>query len=174
MVYHYLWIYYRNNKKNGFHFLSWGCDSAIMMTKLQITLLQPKKLASFLTAIISTMHPLPQCLCQNNITWQYKGFSFILCLTIATLILIVTFQPHTADLHQAIVSIYWVELFVPLWLLVTGVSQTLLSEWVNQTTWLSTSSTADRWGVSFFISQCQQCFGLKPTNHERGLWYTSH
>ena len=94
-------------------------------------------MASFLTAIISTMHSLPQCLCQNNMTWQYKGFSFIVCLTIVTLILIATFRLHTAGLHQAIVSIYWVELFVPLWLLVTGLSQTLLMvEWVNQTTWL--------------------------------------
>ena len=36
----------------------------------------------------------------------YKGFSFIVCLTIVTLILIATFRPHTAGLHQAIVSIY--------------------------------------------------------------------
>ena len=56
----------------------------------------------------------------------YKGFSFIVCLTIVTLILITTFRPHTAGLHQAIVSIYWVELFVPPWLLVIGVSQTSL------------------------------------------------
>ena len=56
----------------------------------------------------------------------YKGFSFIVCLTIVTLILIATFRPHTAGLHQAIVSIYWVGLFVPLWLLVIGVSQTSL------------------------------------------------
>ena len=39
----------------------------------------------------------------NNV---YKGFSFIVCLTIVTLILIATFRPHTAGLHQAIVSIY--------------------------------------------------------------------
>ena len=38
----------------------------------------------------------------NNV---YKGFSFIVCLTIVTLILIATFRPHTAGLHQAIVSI---------------------------------------------------------------------
>ena len=56
----------------------------------------------------------------------YKGFSFIVCLTIVTLMLIATFRPHTAGLHQAIVSIYWVGLFVPLWLLVIGVSQTSL------------------------------------------------
>ena len=39
------------------------------------------------------------------------------------------------------------------------------------------STTADRWGISFFLSQYQQwqqCFGSKPTNHERGLWYTNH
>ena len=35
-------------------------------------------------------------------------------------------RPHTAGLHQAIVLIYWVELFVPPWLLVIGVSQTSL------------------------------------------------
>ena len=56
----------------------------------------------------------------------YKGFSFIVCLTVVTLMLIATFRPHTAGLHQAIVSIYWVELFVPPWLLVTGLSQTSL------------------------------------------------
>jgi len=55
-----------------------------------------------------------------------KGFSFIVCLTIVTLILIATFRQHTAGLHQDIVSIYWVELFVPPWLLVIGVSQTSL------------------------------------------------
>ena len=53
----------------------------------------------------------------------YKEFSFIVCLTIVTLISIATFRPHTAGLHQAIVSIYRVKLFVPLWLLVTGVSK---------------------------------------------------
>ena len=40
----------------------------------------------------------------------------------------VTFRSHTAGLHQAIVSIYWVGLFVPPWLLVTGVSRTLLMD----------------------------------------------
>ena len=57
---------------------------------------------------------------------MYKGLVLIVCLTIVTLILITTFRPHTAGLHQTIVSIYWVELFVPLWLLVIGVSQTSL------------------------------------------------
>ena len=57
---------------------------------------------------------------------RYKGFSFIVCLTIVNLMLIATFRPHTAGLHQAIESIYWVGLFVPLWLLVIGVSQTSL------------------------------------------------
>ena len=52
--------------------------------------------------------------------------TIIVCLTIVALILIATFRPHTAVLHQAIVSIYWVEPFVPPWLLVIGVSQTLL------------------------------------------------
>ena len=46
----------------------------------------------------------------------YRGFSFIVCLMIVTLILIATFWPHTAGLHQVI----------PPWLLVTGVSQTSL------------------------------------------------
>ena len=55
----------------------------------------------------------------------YKGFSFIVCLTIVTMILIATFRPHTAGLHQTILSIYWVGLFVPPWLLVI-VSQTSL------------------------------------------------
>ena len=56
----------------------------------------------------------------------HKGFSFIVCLTIVTLILIAMFQPHTAGLHQVIVLIYWVKLFVLPCLLVIGVSQTLL------------------------------------------------
>ena len=56
----------------------------------------------------------------------YKGFSFIVCLTIVTLILIATFRLHTACLLQVIVSIYWVKLFVSLWLLVICVSQTSL------------------------------------------------
>ena len=30
----------------------------------------------------------------------YKGFSFSICFTIVTLILIVTFRPHTAGLHH--------------------------------------------------------------------------
>ena len=53
----------------------------------------------------------------------YKGFSFFVYLAIVTLILIATFLPGTAGLHQAIVSIYRVELFVPPWLIVIGVSQ---------------------------------------------------
>ena len=60
---------------------------------------------------------------QLRTTRKYKGFSFIVCLTIITLIL---FRPHTAGLYQAISSIYWVGLFVPPWLLVIGVSQTSL------------------------------------------------
>ena len=55
-----------------------------------------------------------------------KGFSFIVYFTIVSLILIATFRPHSACLYQAILLIYWVELFVPLWLLVIGVSQTSL------------------------------------------------
>ena len=54
---------------------------------------------------------------------MYKGFSFIICLTIVTLLLIATFRPHTAGLHRAKVSIYWAELSVPLWLLMIGVSR---------------------------------------------------
>ena len=52
---------------------------------------------------------------------------------IATLIFIMKSGPHTAGLHQVIVLIYWVELhvFVPLWLLVIGVSQTLLVVWAR-------------------------------------------
>ena len=36
----------------------------------------------------------------------YKGFSFIVCLTIVTMMLVATFRPHIAGLHQAILSIY--------------------------------------------------------------------
>ena len=41
-------------------------------------------------------------------------------------------------------------------------------------TWQPISTAADPLGISFFLSQCQQCFVSKPTNHERGLWYTNH
>ena len=34
----------------------------------------------------------------------YKGFSFIVCFTIVTLILIATVRPHSAGLHQVIMS----------------------------------------------------------------------
>ena len=51
---------------------------------------------------------------------------FIVCLKTVTKILITIFWPHTAGLHQATVSIYWVEQFTPLWLLVIGVSWTSL------------------------------------------------
>ena len=37
---------------------------------------------------------------------MFKGFNFIVSLTIVTLILITMFRPHTAGLHQAIVSVY--------------------------------------------------------------------
>ena len=57
---------------------------------------------------------------------MYKGFCFIVCLMIVTFVLVVRLRLHTACLHQVIVSIYWVRLFVPLWLLVIGVSQTSL------------------------------------------------
>ena len=57
---------------------------------------------------------------------HFTQFSFIVCLSTVTLILIATFRPHTAGLHQAIVSIYWFELFVPPWLLVVSISQTSL------------------------------------------------
>ena len=84
-----------------------------------------------------------------------KGFSFIVCLKVVTLILITTFRPHTAGLHQVIVSIYWVELFVPLWLLVIGVSQTslmvggfrskaLLALWEEETDPSAVCSVRDR------------------------------
>ena len=56
---------------------------------------------------------------------MFTGFSFIVCLTIVTFILVLI-RPHKAAPHQAIVSIYWVELFVPTWLLVIGISQTSL------------------------------------------------
>ena len=107
----------------------------------------------------------------SSVSWKiliivdnvYKGFSFIVCLTIVTLILIATFRPHTAGLHQAIVSIYWVELFVPPWLLVIGVSQTslmvggfrskaLLALWEDET---------DPSAVRYGRGRCQQCFGSK-------------
>ena len=32
-----------------------------------------------------------------------------------------------------------------------------------------TSTTVDLQGISFVLSQCQQCFGSKPTNHEQSL-----
>ena len=67
----------------------------------------------------------------NNFIGPYATYTsptvhLIVCLTVVTLMLIATFRPHNAGLHQVIVSIYWVELFVPPWLLVIGVSQTWL------------------------------------------------
>ena len=53
----------------------------------------------------------------NNV---YKGFH---SLTV-TYVLIPMFQLHTTGLHQAIVSIYWVGLLEPPWLLVIGVLRT--------------------------------------------------
>ena len=67
----------------------------------------------------------------NNNNNNIKEFSFIVCLMIVTLILITKSGPHTAVLHQVIVPIYWVELFVPPWLLVIGVSQTLFMVWAR-------------------------------------------
>ena len=32
----------------------------------------------------------------------------------------------------------------------------------NQTTWQLISTASDCWGISYFLSQWQQCFGLKP------------
>ena len=57
---------------------------------------------------------------------MYKGFSLSFVFTIVTLILIATFRPLTAGLHQVIVSICSVGLFVPPWLFVIGVSRTSL------------------------------------------------
>ena len=58
----------------------------------------------------------------------YKGLSLIVCATVVTLTLIAAFRPYTAGFHQLIVSIYWIGLliFVPPWLFMIGVSQTLL------------------------------------------------
>ena len=53
----------------------------------------------------------------------YKGFSFIVCLTIVTLIL--SDRDVSTTLCRPL-SVYGVELFVPPWLLVIGVSQTSL------------------------------------------------
>ena len=64
----------------------------------------------------------------SNVTTYnvYKGFSLSFVFTIVTLILIATFRPLTAGLHQVIVSICWVGLFVPPWLFVIGVLRTPL------------------------------------------------
>ena len=56
--------------------------------------------------------------------------SFITCLTIATYLLITAFRSLTAGLYLAMVSIYWVGLSVPPWLLVIGASQTSHGWWV--------------------------------------------
>ena len=68
-----------------------------------------------LLAFFSTVRPINRH-CKNC-----GFFKVIVCLTI-----VATFRPHTAVLHKAIVSIYWVEPFVPPWLLMIGVSQTSL------------------------------------------------
>ena len=65
--------------------------------------------------------PVPLIIVDN----VYRGFSFIVCLTIiVTLILIATFWPHTAGLHQTIMLTYWGKLFVPPWLWLW-----LISDW---------------------------------------------
>ena len=105
----------------------------------------------------------------------YEGLSFIVCLTIVTLILIATFRPHTTGLHQAIVSIYWVKLFVPPWLLVIGVSQTLhmvggfrskalLALWDEETDPSAVRCARGRLSCCLIVS----------LNHEQGLWYTDN
>ena len=72
------------------------------------------------------------CLQEDRRHKNVKGSSFIVCLTMVTLILITTFRPHTAGFHQAILSVYWVGIFVPPWLLVIGVSLTLLKNCLQQ------------------------------------------
>ena len=56
----------------------------------------------------------------------YKGCSLSFVSRLLLWYLIATFRPHTTGLHQAILSIYWVGLFVPPWLLACRVSQTSL------------------------------------------------
>ena len=34
----------------------------------------------------------------------------------------------------------------------------------DQTTWQAISTTADRWEISFFLTQCQQCFGSNSSH----------
>ena len=46
------------------------------------------------------------CLQEDRRHKNVKGSSFIVCLTMVTLILITTFRPHTAGFHQAILSVY--------------------------------------------------------------------
>ena len=104
----------------------------------------------------------------SYVTLPYKGFSFVVCLPILTLILIATFRPHTAGLYQAIVSIYWVELFVPPWLLVIGVSQTSLMvggfrSKVSLALW---EEETDRSAVLCGEIDCHVVWALK----EKGTW----
>ena len=47
-------------------------------------------------------------------------------------------------------------------------SKSTLSPGEDLQTWQPISTTADRWGIIVFLSQCQQCFGSKPTKHEWG------
>ena len=46
------------------------------------------------------------CLQEDRRHKNVKGSSFIVCLTMVTLILITTFRPHTVGFHQAILSVY--------------------------------------------------------------------
>ena len=82
---------------------------------------------------IWSLHKYYVILCMQILSWKiliivdnvYEGLSVSFASRLS-LILIATFLPHTAGLHQAIVSIYWIRLFVPLWLLVIGVTRTSL------------------------------------------------
>ena len=57
----------------------------------------------------------------------YKGFSFSICFTIVTLILIVTFRPHTAGLHHRL----RVKHGRDIWL--SGTQISAVSEYANKT-----------------------------------------
>ena len=64
----------------------------------------------------------PCRLLEFTLTGPQKRVSVSVCLTIVTAMVIAMFWLPTAVLYQAIVSIYWVGLLVPIWLLVIGVS----------------------------------------------------
>ena len=97
---------------------------------------------------------------QKTISWDYRYFRFAWCCKDSFFFLQNQFSVDRSRILQILTCNLQITPFVKKCGFKHGVS-----------------TPADRWGISFFLlqyQQWQQCFGSKPTNHERGLWYTNH